>query len=236
MKILIATDAAKINDQFAIRFVEEGTESYKAIKDEDIDNQLSIRNVDVLLIDIDSENYNKLDTVKKVLSDHPEIAVIIMTTKTGSTFFKEVLQIGVYGIVSKFDELHIQYKNIIEIIDKIKTAKDEQRKHIRVKPADFQHNNGIIKVPGLDFEYFGRIKDISIGGTAITITSNPQPPDSLLFKGKKVILNIELGPMNIKTLAIVMLKGENLIGFLFKDLSTGFKRRLAEYIISRLEE
>ncbi len=236
MKILLATDSTKTNDYLAIHLVEEGAEPYKAVEEEKILKLIDKISVDAVLIDIDSQHYNDMETIKTIKEKIPETSVIIMTTRSGLDFVKDIIAIGAYGIISKLDELNTQYTNIIALLDSLNVRKKEQRKHIRVKPTSSQHNNFKLRIPGLETFYQGEVKDISIGGIAIIIASDPPPPDAIMFKGKMVHLNIELGPMNITVKGVVMLRGREDAAILFKELSAGFKRRLAEYIISRIEE
>ena len=103
---------------------------------------------------------------------------------------------------------------------------------MRVKPATYQHNSLTLYIPGLKDKYQGVVKDVSLGGIAATLEISSS--DTILFKGKEVEIYMELGFINVKTKAIVLLKKGKDVAFLFKDLKDSSKKRISEYIISRL--
>jgi len=234
MKIIIATDSSKLNEYFAIQFIEEGVEPSKALNTEEIIATIDKKQIDSLLIDIDSNNYNGLDSIKELKEKYQDIILIIMTSNTGVDFFKEISAIGVFGLVSKIDDMESQFSNLIALIDDLKRRKNEKRQHIRVKPSPAQHNFFALKIKGLQREYQGQVEDISRGGVALTF-SEP-PPESLLFKGKEVELNIELGGVTLKAKGNVVLRAGMNTTVLFHELSDSNKRRIFEYILSRIDE
>ncbi|MDH5681499.1 MAG: response regulator [Spirochaetota bacterium] len=234
MKVIIATDSSKLNEYFSIQFIEEGVEPSKALSAEEINTAIEKKQIDSVLIDIDSNNYKGLDTVKELKEKHKDLILIIMTSNTGVDFFKEISEIGVFGLVSKIDDMESQFSNLIAIIDDLKRRKDEKRQHIRVKPSAAQHNFFSLKIKGLTKDYQGQVEDISRGGVALTF-SEP-PPESLLFKGKEVELNIELGGVTLKARGNVVLRTGMNTTVLFQELSDSNKRRIFEYILSRIDE
>ena len=234
MKIIIATDSTKLNEYFAIHFIEEGVEPGKASSQPEIEAAIEKKSADTLLIDIDSEHYQGIDTVREVKEKYPELNVIVLTAQTGVDFVKEVSAIGVFGLVSKIDDMESQFKNMDSLVDDLKRRKDEKRQHIRVKPSPAQHNLFSLKIKGLEREYQGQVKDISRGGVALTF-SDP-PPESLLFKGKDVDITIELGGITLKAKGVVVLRAGMDVTILFHELSDSNKKRLFEFILTRMDD
>ena len=233
MKILIATDSSEINEYFAVRFVDEGIEPRKTIQEGDIISIIQDKELDALFIDLESGHYKGLETLKEVREKVPTVSFIVLTAKTGVEFVTELGALGVFGVVSKLDDMKGQFENAISLLDNLKARRDEKRRHIRVQPIPSQHNLFKIKIPGLDSIYQGQVKDISKGGIAITF-SKP-PPESLFFMGKEVEISIELGALNLQSSAkVVLMKGMEAT-LLFHDVSEGYKRRLFEYILTRLD-
>jgi hypothetical protein len=118
-------------------------------------------------------------------------------------------------------------------LDQLKAKNNEFRRHIRVKPAENQHNFFSLSIDAIKASYSGTIKDISLGGIAIKFAQ--LPPDPLFFRGKEVSINIELNHINMYLKGIVVLKRGPDAAILFKDLSSKYKKLLAEYIISQID-
>lgn len=232
MKILLATDSSKINEFFAVKFVNEGIEPYKTIDVDEIVPIVEEKDIDVLIIDLDSRHYNSYSTIKEIRTMFNKVSIILLTNKTGMDFAKRLLELGVYGFVNKLDDIETQFKNTMGLLENLPYRHKEKRTHMRVKPAPYQHNSFVLKVPGLKDTYVGMVRDISLGGVAATL--EVPSSDAILFKGKEVEVDIELGFINIKSKAVVILKKGRDIALLFKDLKESLKKRISEYIISRL--
>ncbi len=233
MKAILATDSPRLNELFALHLVEEGVEPSKAESTSEIKSIINSKGVDTLFIDIDSELYQGLETLKELKEQFNDLSIIVLTSRTGVDFVKEINEMGVFGLVSKIDEMNTQLNNINILLDTLKKRKDEYRRHIRVQPSLSQHNVFTLKIRGLESEYQGQVKDISRGGVAITF-SNP-PPDSLLFKGKEVSMNIELGAVTLKVRGLVVVRAGMDTALLFHDMADAFKKRLFEYVLTQLD-
>jgi len=232
MKILLALDSSKYNDYFAIRFVTEGIEPYKTTDVDEILPIIEEKNISVLLLDFDSKHYKAYDTIKEIKTLFNQVVIILTTLKTGIEFAKRTMELGVFGLINKTDDIETQFRNIIMMIDNLSSRKQEKRRHMRVKPATYQHNSFILRIPGLPDEYKGVINDISLGGVAATL--DQEPSDSLLFKGKEINIEIELGFITVQTKALLVLKKGRDMAMLFKDLKESQRKRICEYVISRL--
>ncbi|MDH4129548.1 MAG: PilZ domain-containing protein [Spirochaetota bacterium] len=233
MKILLATDSSGVNNYFAIKFIENGIEPSKTIKNDNIADIIEKHDIQILLFDLDSENYNNIETAKSLKDKFKDLTIIILTLKTGVDFVMEISSVGVFGIISKIDDLDTQFANAIAIIDNLQARRDEKRRHIRVKPLLSKHNIFKLAIKGLDSEYHGLIKDISRGGAAITF-SKP-PPESLFFKGKEIQIQIELSAMRITSKGVVVVRSGMDAAILFQEMAEGYKKRLFEYILSRID-
>ncbi len=233
MKAILAMDSPRLNELFALHLVEEGIEPSKADNLSEIKGAINSKEIDTLFIDIDSENYQGMETLKELKEQFESLHTIVLTSQTGVDFVKEINEIGVFGLISKIDEMNTQLSNIDNLLDTLKKRKDEFRRHIRVQPSLSQHNVFSLKIRGLESEYQGQVKDISRGGIAITF-SNP-PPDSLLFKGKEVSMNIELGAITLKVRGLVVVRAGMDTALLFHDMADAYKRRLFEYILTQLD-
>ncbi|GMT50387.1 MAG: hypothetical protein IEMM0008_1926 [bacterium] len=233
MKAILAADSPRLNELFALHLVEEGVEPSKAESTSEIKSAINSKGIDTLLIDIDSTIYQGLETLKELREQFNDLQIIVFTSQTGVDFVKEINEIGVFGLISKIDEMKTQLNNINILLDNLKRRKDEFRRHIRVQPSLSQHNVFTLKIKGLESEYQGQVKDISRGGVAITF-SNP-PPDSLLFKGKEVSMNIELGAVTLKVRGLVVVRAGMDTALLFHDMADTFKKRLFEYVLTQLD-
>ncbi len=232
MKILVALDSSRQNEYFAIQFVKEGIEPYKSMEENEIYRLIEDKTIEAILIDYDSKNYREFETIKELRVRFNQLIILILTSKTGIDFAKKTMELGVFGIVSKTEELDTQFNTTISLLDNLKARRSEKRKHMRVKPAEFQHNSFILRIPGLSTKYAGIVKDISLGGVAATFEK--EVPEAILFKGKEVEIEIELGFINVSTKAIVVLKRGKDIALYYKDLGERQKKQICEYIIQRI--
>ncbi len=234
MKIIVATDSPKLNIYFAIHFVQEGIEPFKANSLDEIINLAERKSIDTLLIDMDSKIYNNFVTLKELKENIKDFNIIVMTSKTGMDFFRKIHEAKIFGLISKIDDMETQLKNITVLTDDLKKRKNEKRKHIRVQPSPLKHNLFKLMIKGIEKEYTGQIKDISRGGVAITF-SNP-PAESILFKGKEVKMSVELGSIIFQSKGIIVLRLGMEATILFHELSDGNKRKIFEYILTRIDE
>ncbi len=232
MKILLGIDDYYANDRLAIKLVEEGIEPHKVNDYTNIMPDIEKYEADTILLDIDLPYYNDFKTIKDIKTKLPDINIIVISSKTNIDFVKQIMSLGVYGIVSKLDITKEQFLNMMTLLDQLKTKKNELRKHIRVKPAENQHNFFSISINAIKASYSGTIKDISLGGIAISFTK--PPPDSLFFRGKEIVINVELNHINMQLKGIIVLKRGLDAAILFKDLFSTYKKLLAEYIILQI--
>lgn len=234
MKTILATDSPKLNDFFAIYLIEEGIEPVKVNDAETLYNKVKMDGVDTVILDIDSKNFDGQESVTKLYEANENAKIIIFTTQTGVEFVKDISDNGVFGLISKIDDMNIQIQNLFSLLDTIKKRNNEKRKHIRIKPSESQHNVFFLRISGIESEYQGQVKDISRGGVALTF-SNP-PPESLLFKGKDVILSIELSSFTFDVQGTIVTRIGMDATILFINLTDSTKKKIFEYILSRIDE
>ena len=232
MKILLACDSSRVNEYLAIQFVKEGIVPYKSLDPVEVVQLLDEKSIDSVLVDFDSTNFEGFETIKELRVRFNQLIIILLTSKTGIEFAKKSMELGVFGIVSKSEDLESQFKTAIALLDNLKTRRTEKRKHMRVSPAELQHNSFVLKIPGLTTKYFGKVRNISLGGVAAVFDQDVA--DLLLFKGKEVELEIELGFINISGRANVVIKRNRDIGLFFKELGERQKKQICEYIIQRI--
>jgi DNA-binding NarL/FixJ family response regulator len=60
--------------------------------------------VDVLLLDIYVSKLNGIETIKIIRNDYPDIKILVLSMCTDMDLLSDMLDLGVYGIISKSDE------------------------------------------------------------------------------------------------------------------------------------
>jgi DNA-binding NarL/FixJ family response regulator len=70
----------------------------------DLLNKLKQFQVHILLMDIFMPNLNGAEALKLIKEEYPEIKILILSTCTDMELLSNLLDLGVYGIVSKADE------------------------------------------------------------------------------------------------------------------------------------
>lgn len=232
MKVLLAPDSSRVNEVFSVRLVAEGIEPYQVLDDDDLLMILDEKPIDILVLDLDSENYRGLKTVKEVKTRFNQVDIILMTSKTGMDFAKNLAEMGVYGFVSRTTQLEAMVNQALGLIEEMRGRKQEQRKHMRVKPAPFQVNAFKLRIPGLQTSNDGIIRDISLGGVAVDM--DHEVNEAILFEGQEVDVSFELGNLVLDARALVVARKGKSVAYRFKDLSESDKRKIAEYVIDRM--
>ncbi len=233
MNIVVATDGNDQNEYFVTKFFTEGFTPYKALGSEELTRILSTKEPDMLVLDYDSEKYEKLETVKKVKLAHNNILIILLTYKSDFQFVKQAHELGVFAIIPKLEDASRQFIEIIESLNNIKNRREEKRKYIRVTPDPSQRNVVRMRIPGIQTIYQGLVKDISLGGMLIEI--NDIISDSILYKGKIIIASIELDTFSLKAECNVVLKRGQEVGYRFQKLNDVNVSNLSRYILTRLQ-
>lgn len=233
MLTLVACSNPKINEYYAVKMIGEGIEPHKANDKQELFEQLEKRNIDVLILDAEAKQFEGMQTLKEIKTHHNQTVIIILTYQTGLDFAKKMQEIGIHGFISKTEEFENQIQKTLILLDNLKTKRKEQRKYMRVKPNSSHINNFILTIPGLDKKYEGKVIDISLGGVAATM--NTIIHDSLLYKGLKVDSTFHLNKTLLNSEGQILRKKGNAIILTFRNLSSLNRKKLSEYIISRIE-
>lgn len=233
MVALVACGNPRINEYYSVKIVGEGIEPHKADNKQELFNQLEKRTIDVLVIDIEAEEFEGITTIKEIKTHFNQTLIIILTYKTGMDFAKKMMEIGVHGFVSKAEEFENQISKTLELLDSLKTKRREQRKYMRVKPDDNHVNEFILTIPGLKKEYIGKVKDISLGGIAAFMNTNIH--ESLLYKGLRIEINVRLHKIQFVSEAQVVARRGNDVAITFRNMNSLSRKKLSEYVISRIE-
>ena len=83
----------------------------------DLDYSLKNSCVDILLIDIELEGLNSINSFKRLVEKYPNIKFLIFTAASEKLFGVTALKIGVAGFVSKTEPLQNIEKAIMKIIE-----------------------------------------------------------------------------------------------------------------------
>ncbi len=233
MKVLVATDGNEQNEYFMTKFFTKGYQPYKAISEEQLIQVLKLKEPEMLVIDYDSDKYDKLETIKKVLLDNNNIIIIVLTYKSDFQFVKKANELGVFAIIPKIEDVSRQFQEILVSLGNLGKRQEEKRKYARVKPSDKEKNHTRMKIPGIQTIYYGMVKDISLGGALIFFQDKIS--DSLLYKGKSIIVNFELADFSLRAECIVVIKRGGDVGMRFKGLNESNISNLSRYILTRME-
>ncbi len=233
MKVLVATDGNEQNEYFMTKFFTEGYQPFKALNEEEILNVLKEKEPEMLVIDFDSDRYDNFETLKKVKIDNNNIIIIILTYKSDFQFVKKTRELGVFAIIPKLEDASRQFQEIVISLSNLGKIKEEKRKYIRVKPDETQKNHARMKIPGIQTVYYGMVQDISLGGALIHF--NDKISDSLLYKGKTIAVNFELGDFSLRAECIVVIKRNEDVGMRFKGLKEANISNLSRYILTRMK-
>ncbi len=233
MVVLVACGDKSINEHFSVKIVEEGIEPHKAINKEELFSKLDDKNIDVIVLDLDSDKYDGINTIKEIKIDHNIIPIIVLTYKTGMEFARSMADIGVHGFVSKIEDFEMQITKTLDLLDSIKTKKKENRKYIRVKPNENDRNEFTMHINGIERGYSGKIKDISLGGIAASLSK--EVLDSLLYPGIMVNIEFSLNKMTTFSSAKVVARRGNDIAVSFRDMPSATRKKISEYILSTIK-
>ncbi|MFW5891334.1 MAG: response regulator [bacterium] len=234
MVVLVACGNPKINEYYSVKIIGEGIEPHKANDKQELFEQLETRNIDVLIIDIETELFDdSIQTIKEIKIQYNQTIIIILTYKTGMEFAKKMQEMGVHGFISKTEEFKNQIEKSLLLLEDLKNKRKEQRKYMRIKPEKTANNTFILSIPGISKEYVGKVKDISLGGVAATMNENIL--DSLLYKGSKIEMTIYLNKMQTSSEGLVVARRGRDIAISLRNMSSLTRKKLSEYILSRID-
>ncbi len=233
MVVLVACGNKGTNERFSMRMVEDGIEPHNAENKQELFEKLQDREFDAVVLDMESDAYEGTKTIREIKVSRNVIPIIVLTYKTGMPFAREMVDVGVYGFVSKTKEFENQIKQTISLLDSTKTRKKEKRKYIRIKPNESQRNDLVVQIRGIKKNYRGKVKDISLGGIAAKLSENVL--DSLLYPG--IIINIEfsLGKITAESQAKVIAKKGYGVALSFMKMSSVTRKKISEYILSTIK-
>ncbi len=82
---------------------------------EELFSQLKNKRIDVLLLDIYMQTINGDEALKIINDQYPDIKVIVLSMCTNKKMLNEMLNMGVYGLISKADEPEKLLEAIISV-------------------------------------------------------------------------------------------------------------------------
>lgn len=83
----------------------------------DLFNRLESSPVDILLLDIDMAQKNINEVLEALRSKHPDIKILILSAYTDSQAVSSLLDVGIYGYISKTDEPEELLEAIMAVAD-----------------------------------------------------------------------------------------------------------------------
>ncbi len=233
MRTLIAMDDENKAEEIAVKLIPHGHEPYIVDDKSNLFNLLATEIFHILLFDLDSEKLGGISTVRESKKIKPEIAIIVLTFRSGIDIMKEVISAGGIGVVSiraRPDEIAEQVVRTIELSG-IKII--ERRRFVRVSVFEDEESKVVIPVKELGKELVGRVSDISAGGIAVRFND---PVEASILTVGKVYPNIKiyLDDREIKTSAMVVGKRGLIVAFRFYGMDEAEQDKVAKYVYKKL--
>jgi DNA-binding response OmpR family regulator len=119
--ILVVDDEPSVVDLLSEDLVEEGYDCITSVTGEDALKKLSKSNFNVILLDLRLPGISGMDILKEVKSNHPEMAVIVLTSVGDAQTAVEAMKIGAVDYIIKPFELE-RLNSSIEVALKTKAA------------------------------------------------------------------------------------------------------------------
>ena len=233
VKVLLALENREMNDLYAISLIQEGVQPVRALNEDEILKILSKDpDIKLVFIDIDAPNYQGIDTVRKIKLSFNQVPIVVYTSKNDIGTVRALHKLNVFNIINKSFRFDDSVKTLLESLQTVLEGFAERRKFIRVRPPEYQYNKVTMQIPGIATRYTGKVKDISLGGIAITLDTDVLP--ALLFKGKDVELEIKLGFLDVVVQATVVARRGRDVAMFFRNLKPSVKKQISEYILSVL--
>lgn len=102
MKCLIADDVPillRATKRIAINVLGEDIEIFEAMNSDEVLDIVNEHDIDIILLDVEMPTVNGIETAKKILSEKPDIKIIIMSGE--SAYETEALEAGAFGFIAK---------------------------------------------------------------------------------------------------------------------------------------
>ena len=102
LKCLVADDVPILvrgTKRIALNVLGEETEIFEAYNSKDVLDIVDKHDLDIILLDVEMPTENGIETAKKILSEKPDIKIIIMSGD--SSYKSEALAAGAHGFILK---------------------------------------------------------------------------------------------------------------------------------------
>lgn len=107
--LLVVDDEKSIRQMLVLFFGRKGYEVTEASSGEEALVKIKERKPDIVLLDMNMQGMNGLDTLREILKAHPTLGVVMATGEEDDEKVHQAMEIGAYGYVLKpFDFLYLE--------------------------------------------------------------------------------------------------------------------------------
>ncbi len=248
MKIAFFTSNTHDNltDMIISEFFAFGVTILKLDDPQEIIKTIAKQQFNCIFFDVDSKNLNWLKIVE-FLKKHPKtshIRLIAFTSSTNKKYIDDLVIKGANGIFHTSDPPLTSYvKKIEDILHSIEkeifgNVKSNQRKFVRVTTGELDELSLTFEIPPHTGEFTGKVVDISVNSTAITLNNYDRLKMFIERKQqeiKNLTLKIDQIPFKAESGKIVRLEdAKKLIVVMFDQRNHKFDKGIVDFIFEKI--
>lgn len=232
MKIAIYTYSDNFTTQLAIETIPKGVEPIEC-KEKDELVQIIAEDKEIILIVTESTEMEFLEKVKEV---RPDVNIFLIIHKSYKPKdMMKLLKIGIRSLIEFAEDTSRVGDAIIENIIQNNIRTDDRRQHVRVTPNPFEKSIVAIYIRDLNRFVNGELIDVSTGGAAVKLFDSLDA-SILSLNGIYDPFIIQIRGMDIKAVAKLMGKRQDMAGFRFENIEKVDMSKLSGYIHMRISE
>lgn len=232
MKCVIYTFSEAFTSQLAIDLIPKGFEPIELQSEQEVLTYAKeFSDIQLLITEIINEDF--LGNIRQINKDVKLFLLFHSSLKPQDLL--KLSRMGVHALIAYRENPRALADETIENVIKNQIISTDRRMHVRIQPTDYERFEASIFLKGLNRFVHGRLIDISAGGAAIQLNDSIEASMLELEKVYSPVV-LHVTGMEIKTLARLKGKRDDLAGFKFENVEPKDIHNIASYIHMRLQE
>ena len=190
MSILLVNLASEKRDYIIKKCIANRLDVFSADRTSDIQSILSMKNVEYMVIDLNSVVIDWVDYLKELRTseDGSKYKVIACSNRQDKDFIKELLLLGIVGFIPANLDAEKVFEKMNKIIN-LSSKISNERKHFRAVVPPNEQITINFRIPNSDNFVKGRVTDLSIVAIAFRLDD---PKEQMHFREGENIDKVQL--------------------------------------------
>ncbi len=237
MDILTICLKSDICDLVVMKNIPAGNAVYNTCDAEEAKSFLKDKNIKLVIADTDESNFDVPTFIKRIkeIDKKNKYKIVVISGQSDQNFIKDMLNLGIVGFISKKVSISDMAKRLLAIISKLNFQIQDERRFIRVTPAENETLTINFNSPRSEVLINGKILNISMGGAAFIIDNKDYA--SLFVANDKIErIQIKINQKLLLTDGIIVFKKDDFSALKFQNVKPQVQNFLAKYIFQRMQK